>query len=46
MNSTWLKNVKKCSLGGPIAQWLGSLDALAEDPGSVPAVYIVANNHL
>jgi hypothetical protein len=29
---------------GEMAQWLGALDAFAEDPGSVPSTHMVAYN--
>lgn len=33
-------------MGGEMAQHLGSLAALAEDPGSDPSTHVVAPNHL
>lgn len=31
---------------GELAQWLQALDAIVEDPGSVPSAYTKAHNHL
>lgn len=40
-------HVKTILLGtGEMAQWVETLDALAEDPSSIPRPHMVAHNHL
>jgi hypothetical protein len=38
--------VKLTSGAGGVAQWLGVLAALPEDPGSIPSNYTIAHHHL